>query len=142
MTTKVIPYLLYSNCEAALEFLSRAFGFDEVLRYTGEAGYVNHAEMRLGDAQIFLGDPGDDYRNPRQLGGETVGLYVNVEGGVDELCERARAAGADIVEDPTDQEYGERRFTAKDPEGHLWFFGQVIREMAPEEWGATVPQGG
>jgi len=138
----VIPYLLYSDCEAALEFLSRAFGFDEVLRYTGEAGYVNHAEMRLGDARIFMGDPGDDYRNPRQLGGETVGLSVIVEGGVDELCERARAAGAEIVEDPTDQDYGERRFTAKDPEGHLWFFGQVIRELAPEEWGATLPQGG
>ena len=138
----VIPYLLYSDCEAALEFLSRAFGFDEVLRYTGEAGYVNHAEMRLGDARIFMGDPGDDYRNPRQLGGETVGLSVIVEGGVDELCERARAAGAEIVEDPTDQDYGERRFTAKDPEGHLWFFGQVIRELAAEEWGATLPQGG
>jgi uncharacterized glyoxalase superfamily protein PhnB len=140
--TSITPYLLYADCERALDFLARAFGFEEVLRYTGEAGYVNHAEMKLGDARIFMGDPGDDYRNPRQLGGETVGLYVNVDGGVDELCERARAAGAEIGEEPTDQDYGERRFTARDPEGHLWFFGQTIRELAPEEWGATVAEGG
>ena len=137
--TRLIPYLLYADCEAALDFLSRAFGFEEVLRYVGEQGYINHAEMMLGDARIFMGDPGDDYRNPRQLGGETVGLYVYVDD-VDVLCERARAAGAEITEEPTDQEYGERRFTAKDPEGHVWFFGQVTRDVAPEEWGATAAE--
>jgi uncharacterized glyoxalase superfamily protein PhnB len=136
---RVIPYLLYADCEAALAFLARAFGFEEVLRYVGEAGYVNHAEMRLGEARIFMGDPGDDYRNPRSLGNETVGLYIYVDGDVDELCERARGAGAEIVEEPTDQEYGERRFTAKDPEGHVWYLAQPTRQVAPEEWGAEVP---
>ena len=135
--THVTPYLLYRDCEAALEFLARAFGFEEVLRYTGEAGYVNHAEMQRGGARIFLGDPGDEYRNPRDLGNETVGLYVNVDESVDALCERARSAGAEITEEPFDQEYGERRFTAKDLEGHVWFFGQEIAEVAPEDWGAV-----
>lgn len=136
--TTVTPYLLYEDCEAALGFLERAFRFEEVLRYTGEGGYVNHAEMKIGDARIFMGDPGDEYRNPRRAGGETVGIYVNVEESVDDLCERARAAGAEITEEPTDQEYGERRFTARDPEGHVWFFGQVLRETTAEEWGAVV----
>ena len=136
----IVPYLLYEDVDAALEFLSKAFGFKEVLRYTGEAGYVNHAEMRLGDAAIFLGDPGDDYRNPKRLGQETVGIHVVVDD-VDAHCERAKAAGAEIVAEPTDQPYGDRRYDAVDPEGHLWFFAQPIRDVAPEEWGATVSTG-
>jgi uncharacterized glyoxalase superfamily protein PhnB len=134
----ITPYLLYKDVDAALDFLSRAFGFEETLRYTGAEGYVNHAEMRLGGTPIFLGDPGEQYRNPRELGQETVGIYVYVDEDVDALCERARAAGAAIKEEPTDQEYGDRRFTALDPEGHYWFFAQRIREVAPEEWGAEV----
>jgi len=121
----------------ALEFLSRAFGFEERLRYTGSEGYVNHAEMRLGDGVIYLGDPGEQYRNPKALGQETVGIYVLVDD-VDALYERARAAGAEIREEPTDQEYGDRRFTARDPEGHYWYFAQQIAQVAAEDWGATV----
>jgi PhnB protein len=133
----ITPYLLYEDVDAALSFLSKAFGFEEVLRYTGEQGYINHAEMRLGDDRIYLGDPGEQYRNPKKVGHETVGIYVLVED-VDAHYERAKAAGADIREEPTDQEYGERRYTARDPEGHLWFFAQPTREVAPEDWGATV----
>jgi uncharacterized glyoxalase superfamily protein PhnB len=137
MTQRIVPYLLYGDVEAALEFLARAFGFEERLRYAGAAGYVNHAEMRLGDSVVFLGDPGDDYRNPKELGGETVLVQVYVDD-VDAHFERARAAGAEIAEEPADQEYGERRYAAVDPEGHRWFFAQVTREVTPEEWGATV----
>jgi uncharacterized glyoxalase superfamily protein PhnB len=135
----VIPYLLYEDVAAALDFLARAFGFEEVLRYTGAEGYVNHAEMRAGEGGIvFLGDPGDEYRNPKKLGQETVGLYVYSDGDVDALCQRARATGAEILEEPAEQEYGERRFIARDPEGHHWFFARKTREVAPEEWGAKV----
>jgi uncharacterized glyoxalase superfamily protein PhnB len=133
----ITPYLLYEDVDAALSFLAKAFGFKEVLRYTGEEGYVNHAEMRLGDGKIYLGDPGEQYRNPKKLGNETVGIYVVVED-VDAHFERAKAAGADIREEPTDQEYGERRYAAVDPEGHEWFFAQPTKEVAPEDWGATV----
>jgi uncharacterized glyoxalase superfamily protein PhnB len=137
--TTITPYLLYEDVAAALDFLAQAFGFEETLRYTGAEGYVNHAEMQLGDANVYLGDPGDDYRNPKQLGQETVGIYVNVDEDVDALCERARAAGAEILEEPSDEEYGDRRFTARDPEGHHWFFAKTIREVAADEWGAEVP---
>jgi uncharacterized glyoxalase superfamily protein PhnB len=134
----ITPYLLYADVAAALEFLQRAFGFEEVLRYTGAQGYVNHAEMRLGDDVIYMGDPGDEYRNPAALGAATVLIGVHRVEDVDALCERARGAGAEITEEPADQEYGERRFSAVDPEGHTWFFAQPIREVAPEEWGAKV----
>jgi PhnB protein len=136
--SSITPYLLYKDVDAALGFLARAFGFEETLRYTGAEGYVNHAEARLGEAIVFLGDPGEQYRNPKELGQETVGLYVVVDEDVDTLCERAREAGAEIREEPTDQDYGERRFTAIDPEGHYWFFARQIREVAAEEWGAEV----
>jgi len=135
----ITPYLLYEDCDAALEFLSRAFGFEEVLRYTSEAGHVNHAEMRRGDGVIYMGDPGDDYRNPAKLGAATVLIGVPVED-VDALFERARDAGAEITEEPADQAYGERRFSARDPEGHAWHFSQPIRDVAPEDWGATTPE--
>jgi uncharacterized glyoxalase superfamily protein PhnB len=135
----VTPYLLYEDCEAALEFLTRAFGFEEKLRYTGEGGYINHAEMAVpSGGRIYMGDPGDQYKNPKRQGQETVGIYVEIEGDVDALCERARAEGAEIREEPTDQEYGERRFTAEDLEGHVWFFARQIKQVAPEEWGAQV----
>jgi uncharacterized glyoxalase superfamily protein PhnB len=138
MTQIVTPYLLYADCAAALDWLSKAFGFEETLRFTGEQGYVNHAEMNVGpDASIMMGDPGDDYRNPKQLGQETVGIYVLVDD-VDAHFERARAAGAEIRAEPKDEEYGHRRYTARDPEGHHWYFAQVIAEVPAEEWGAQV----
>jgi uncharacterized glyoxalase superfamily protein PhnB len=134
----ITPYLLYEDVEAALEFLHRAFGFEEVLRYTGAQGYVSHAEMRLGHDVIYLGDPGDGYRNPAALGAATVLIGVGGVDDVDALCERARAAGAMITEEPADQDYGERRFAASDREGHQWHFSKPIREVAPEDWGATA----
>jgi hypothetical protein len=59
----VTPYLLYQDCAGALGFLSGAFGFEETLRYTGEEGYVNHAEMRVGaGGVIYMGNPGEGTR--------------------------------------------------------------------------------
>ena len=140
--TSITPYLLYDDCAAALDFLERAFGFEERLRSIAPDGEtVWHAETALGDARVYLGDPGDGYRNPAALGAVTISLYVEIDGDVDGHFERAQAAGAEILDEPTDQEYGDRRYSAKDPEGHQWFFAQKIREVAPEEWGAQVPTG-
>jgi len=136
----ITPYLLYEDVDAALAFLARAFGFEEVLRHSGPQGDVNHAEMRLGDDLIYLGDPGEEYRSPARLGGVTVLVGVGDVDDVDALCERARAAGAQISEEPADQAYGERRFAVVDPEGHHWHFSQPIADLAPEDWGATAPQ--
>jgi PhnB protein len=139
MASTITPYLLYEDVAGALDFLTRAFGFEEILRYTGPEGYVNHAEMRIGDGVIYLGDPGGDYRNPAHLGATTQMVCVVVDD-VDAIFQRARAAGAEITEEPTDQPYGERRFMARDPEGHGWSIAQAIADVAPEDWGATVAQ--
>jgi uncharacterized glyoxalase superfamily protein PhnB len=92
--------------------------------------------MRLDGTPVFMGNPGSDYRNPRDLGQETVGLYVLV-GDADAVYERARAAGAEILQEPTDEQYGHRRFTARDPEGHHWYFAHELASLEPEEWGAA-----
>ncbi len=133
---RITPYLLYEDVPAALDWLAGAFGFRERLRFTGDDGTVNHAEMEYGAGVIMLGDPGDDYRNPKRSGTVTVQIHVYVDD-VDAHCERARAAGATIRREPADQEYGDRNYTAVDPEGHLWMFGQHIRDVKPDEWGAT-----
>lgn len=137
MPETITPYLLYEDGAGAMEFLTTVFGFREVLRSHSPEGRVWHAELAYGDGNIFLGEPGGDYRSPKRLGTTTVGIHVYVDD-VDAHFERARAAGATIKEEPADQEYGDRRYTAEDPEGHQWFFATRVREVAAEEWGATV----
>jgi len=125
MAQTVTPYLLYEDAAGALDFLARAFGFEETTRMAMPDGRVSHAEMKLGDGEIMLGQPEDGYRNPMQLGGTTVLMHVYVDD-VDAHCERARAGGAEIADEPADQEYGDRRYHARDPEGHSWYFAQKL----------------
>ncbi|MBA2529828.1 MAG: VOC family protein [Euzebyales bacterium] len=134
---RVTPYLLYQDVASALGWLARAFGFRERLRFTGEDGAVNHAEMVLGDdGVIMLGSPGPDYRNPATLGATTVQLHVYVDD-VEAHFAQARDAGARIVREPADEEYGDRRYDAEDLEGHRWSFAQHLRDVPPREWGAV-----
>lgn len=126
----ITPYLLYEDVGGALAFLSRAFGFRKHgPAVAGSDGRLNHAAMRLGDGLIMMGCPGSRYRNPKRLGQATQSLYVNVDD-VDGHCERARKAGATILEEPKDTLYGNRRYGAEDPEGHQWYFAQEIQKRA------------
>ena len=134
--SRVTPFLLYEDVGAALDWLGRAFGFRERLRFEGDSGVITHAEMEMGDGEIMLGHPGPDYRNPGRLGQTTQLVHVQVDD-VDAHFETAKKAGAEIVSEPEDQEYGDRRYDVKDPEGHLWSFAQRVRDVSPEDWGAT-----
>jgi uncharacterized glyoxalase superfamily protein PhnB len=137
VTQTVIPYLLYEDVAAMLDWLARAFGFTETLRFAGDDGTVDHAEMTIGGASIFLGDPGDDYRSPNNGGGWPAQVQVYVDD-ADAHYERAKAAGAEIRQKPTDMPYGDRRYDVYDPEGHLWMFSAHVRDVAPDDWGATA----
>ena len=113
----ITPYLLYEDVAKALKWLSEAFGFEEVLRFAGEGGVVNHAEMRHGGESIYLGYPGDDYRSPKRLDANgAVHVYVD---DVDAHYERAKEAGAEIEREPEDQPYGDRRYDASTSRGSL-----------------------
>ena len=126
----ITPYLLYEDVGCALKFLSRAFGFRKYGRtMLGPDGKVNHAAMKLGDDFIMMGYPGSKYKNPKRLGQATQSLYINVPD-VDKHFQRARKAGATILEGPEDTFYGHRRYGAEDPEGHQWYFGQEVKKRA------------
>ena len=132
----VTPYLLYEDAAAAIDWLSRAFGFQERLRFEDDAGAVTHAELTFGGGEIFVGHPGSEYRSPKTLGAFTDLVHVYVDD-VDAHHKRAAAEGATIHLPPEDTPYGDRRYDAEDLEGHRWSFAQVLREVEPEEWGAT-----
>jgi uncharacterized glyoxalase superfamily protein PhnB len=139
--TQITPYLLYEDTAAALEWLSSAFGFKETLRFTDSNGRVTHAEMDAGGGgQLMLGEPGGGYRAPRHTGHHHSFLHVLVDD-VDAHFQQARAAGATILSEPEDKEYGTRSYQAEDLEGHRWDFATQLREVQPEDWGATRSTG-
>ena len=118
------PYLLYEDAGAAVAFLSDAFGFEETRRNMSPGGQVSHAEMRYRGGEIHLGQPSPP-SSPRRYGGTPVLLYVYVDD-VDAHCAQARAVGAEILDEPEDQDYGERRYHCRDLEGHSWYFAQPL----------------
>ncbi|MCA8975268.1 MAG: VOC family protein [Planctomycetes bacterium] len=122
---RISPYLNYEDTGAMLAWLARAFGLVERHAMRGPDGKVMHAEMALAEGVVMMGTPGADFRNPRNLGHTTSSLYVYVDD-VGAHCERARAAGAEIIEEPADQPYGDRRYGACDPEGHRWYFASRL----------------
>lgn len=136
---RLTVYLLYKDSAAALDFITTAFGFEETMRMPGPDGSVGHAEARLGDAVLMLGTPGPDYRNPKDLGGATQGTHVYVDD-VDKHFQVAKEAGAEIIDAPTDKFYGDRSYTAEDPEGHVWYFATHVRDVSPEEMAKAVAE--
>jgi uncharacterized glyoxalase superfamily protein PhnB len=109
------------------------------MRMPDEGGRVTHAEIEVGDGVVMLGSPGGEYKSPKRLGAKTQFVYVYVDD-VDRHFARAREAGATITREPADQGYGDRNYGAEDLEGHEWYFGQHVRDVSPEELGATTPE--
>ena len=117
----IYPVLKYSDAHAAIDFLERAFGFQRHAIHEDESGAIVHGELRFGDQVVMVSSAGaGDAVYDQGLGRTTV--YVAVDE-VDSLHATAQAAGAGIVMPPTDQDYGSRDFTARDPEGNVWSFG-------------------
>lgn len=119
------PYMAYANALAAIDWLERAFGFERIAVYAGHGETVAHAEMRAGGGIIMLGSSSIGsigLKSPKEAGVCTGGAYVYVPN-PDEHYSRARQAGAEIVKDLADMEYGAREYTCRDLEGHLWSFG-------------------
>jgi uncharacterized glyoxalase superfamily protein PhnB len=120
MAQSVFPSLRYRNGTAAIEWLGKAFGFEKHYVVPGPAGGVAHAQLCLGAGMIMLGSGSHEPGNPW----DTVeqGVYVHVTD-IDAHYARAKAAGADIVRELKDTDYGSRDYSVRDLEGHLWSFG-------------------
>lgn len=126
----VIPCLRYRDAPAAIQWLCEAFGFERHAVHTNPDGSIAHAQLTFGNGMVMLGSVlaeetpwGRLIRQPDGLSGaETQSPYVIVAD-ADRVYERAKAAGAEIVIDIKDEDYGGRGFSCRDPEGHLWNFG-------------------
>jgi PhnB protein len=112
----VTPYLLFNGLPAYIEFLTRAFGAVEEARHLAADGRVMHAQVRIGNAVIEMGEP----EPPRDMP-TTFYLYVD---DADALYHRAVAAGATSLTPPTDQWYGDRVASVRDSTGTLWYIAR------------------
>jgi len=128
------PAVCYRDPKVAVAWLQTAFGFELALLLTTADGEIAHCEMSAGGFDFGVMQEWSTHKSAPSLGGATTHLIsVGLESGVDAHCERARAAGARILEEPQDQFYGERTYRAADPEGNVWRFGQAVRTVSREE---------
>ena len=124
----VIPCLRYRDAPAAIDWLCRAFGFEKKLVVPNADGTIAHAQLSFGNGMIMLGSVLDTaygrlMKQPDEIGGAgTQSAYVIVAD-TDAVYKQATAAGAEIVLDIKDEDYGGRGFSCRDLEGHLWSFG-------------------
>lgn len=123
----VWPTLRARDARALIRFLVDAFGFDETVVYA-EGDDVHHAQLSwpLGGG-VMLGSHREDSDDPWPLQPGQSGCYV-VTDDADALCARAKAAGAEIIRELNDTDYGSRDFAARDPEGNRWSFGTYSGE--------------
>ena len=136
-TDVMLPHITYQNVAEALVWLTNVFGFTEHYRYGESAGTVAGAQMHIGEAWIMLNSPRSGRASPAAVGHATQSLTIFVED-VDVHFERAKSAGAKIVEDLHETEYGERQYGVEDLEGHYWLFSRHARDVSPDEWGARI----
>ena len=133
--------IFYQDAAAAIDWLCKAFGFEVRLKVEGEGGRIEHSELTYGEGLIMVSQEQTEaherqwktlMRSPRSLGGfATQSLMLFVDD-ADAHCAHARSQGARIVEEPATHDYGpeywaDRSYGALDPEGHMWWITQRVR---------------
>ena len=122
---QVIPYLLYADADAAIDWLVATFGFTVRARDTRQDGTVRHGELLLDQGGvIMLGSPGPDYLGPSGRGGATVLVRITVAD-LEAHRDRTKAvlgAASQLESGPP----GWRSYSVTDPEGHQWYFTEPV----------------
>lgn len=131
-----ISSVVYRDNRAAMAWLERAFGFEPSYLLVDDKDQIAHAEMSWEGGVVMIGSKWAEWtRSPAEIGGvNTQRIHVRVAQGIDAHCERARAAGAVIMLEPTEQFYGDRTYVAIDHEGHRWTFSQSVREPTDDDY--------
>lgn len=125
----IIPSLRYADAPAAIEWLCQAFGFQKQAVYTDDGGRVLHAQLVFGNGMIMLGSTSNDSAwskrivQPSEIGGRETQCPCVIVSDCEAHYRRAKAAGAEIVDDLEHKDYGGAGYSCRDPEGHLWWFG-------------------
>ncbi len=132
-SAEVVPVLIYPDVREAVDWLEAAFGFSERLRI----GENHRAQLSFGDGGALIVADVRHGRVPPRPGESTHSVLVRVED-AHAHCERAREAGAKILMEPTDFEYGERQYAAEDFAGHQWTFSETLADADPADWGGEL----
>lgn len=133
---RISSSIYYRDAARMIDWLCQAFGFEVRLKVDGEGGRIEHSELTYGEGLIMVGQErmlfGVATKSPLSAGCNTQSLMVYLDD-IEAHCTRARAAGAKIVDEPMVHDYGEdywsdRSYGAVDPEGHMWWFSQRVRD--------------
>jgi len=122
----VSPYLVVHGVPGLLEFVRHAFGAQELHRTATPDGQVRHAEARIGDTVIMMGEATAEFPV------RTAMLHVYVPD-ADAVYRKAMEAGAISLREPSDQFYGDRSGGVTDPAGNRWFIGTHKEDVSPQE---------
>jgi len=128
------PVLVCRGAAAAIDFYKRAFGAKEVSKMLGPDGKVAHAEVRIGDSKVMLGDemPSMGATAPPTIGGTATSLFIYTKN-VDQAFKQAIDAGAKEEMAPADMFWGDRYAKVVDPFGHKWSMATHIEDMSQKE---------
>jgi PhnB protein len=122
----VTPYLVVNGVPKLVEFLQQAFGAEEISRHTNPDGSIMHAEVRIGDSRVMMGEASEQWKAMPAM----LHLYVD---DTDAAYRRALEAGATSVREPADQFYGDRSAGVQDHSGNQWWLATHIEDVTPEE---------
>ncbi len=122
----VTPYLVVNGVDKVLEFIRRAFGGEETVRMNGNDGAVAHAEIKVGDSLVMLGEAGGPWEPMPGV------LHLYVED-CDATYRRAIEAGGESLREPENQFYGDRSGGVRDPAGNLWWITTHVEDVPEEE---------
>lgn len=122
----ITPYLVVERAAKLIDFLAEVFDAEEIERFAAPGDRIGHAELRIGDSVVMLGDARGGHAPMQAM------LYVYVDD-VDARYQRALAAGATAVQPPTDQFYGDRSGGVKDAFGNMWWIATRIEDVTPVE---------
>jgi uncharacterized glyoxalase superfamily protein PhnB len=122
---QVVPYLLYADAGAAMDWLIKVFGFSERTRDKDCDGRVRHGELVVGGGGVIMvGSPGANFRGPARLGAATQLVCVTITD-LHAHRDRALAAGASVSEVSV-RANSAHSYTVDDPEGHSWYFSEPL----------------
>jgi PhnB protein len=122
----VTPYLVVPGVARLIDFLKEAFDAEEMVRMPGPDGAINHAEVRIGNSAVMMGQASEEHPPMPAM------LHLYVED-ADAVFQRAVGAGATVLAEPEDQFYGDRMGGVKDEFGNQWWIATHIEDVPPEE---------
>lgn len=130
----ITPYLVVTDVNRQIEFIQKAFNSDLITHLDGPDGSIIHAEVKIGDSRVMMGNSSDEYPPMPAM------LYVYVEN-VDDVYQQALHAGGESLKEPEDQFYGDRTANVKDPLGNIWSISTHVEDVSDEEMARRLQEG-